>query len=229
MRGPSAVKGMTADGSNAAKRGYLREMGVPILFGAVVLLVSATLLLGANISALRASLNWMDHSQKVLVELSKLEGAVLSNEMTVRGLALTQDKRFVEFHQREAQRSREALTALHMLMLKEPYRKAQFDGVEKSIEQHLAIFGNLVEPGLNTPKSVAEAILDPDVRENMRLVRTGIAQLRDAESRDLSDRLHDVTNQLLRAFFLAVGIIISAFVFGGFGVWAAQLKGPLKS
>ena len=77
------------DGGTAAKHVHLREMGVPILFGAAVLLVSATLLLSANISALRGNLSRIALSQNVLTQIADIESGMLGNELTVRGYALT--------------------------------------------------------------------------------------------------------------------------------------------
>lgn len=224
MGGPIVVSGVAAPG--AAKRGHLRELGLPTLFGAVVLLVSATLLLAANISALRGNLAWMDHSQRVLTNLDTLEAAVLSEELTVRGYALTGDARFIGFQQNERARSRQALAALKTLALIEHSRAAEFDAVRQNSSKHLELFGNLAITGPDRAAVVARAILDPGVRENMRQTRRAMETLRTAEITDLGVRQRDITNQLVRAFFLAVGIVIAAFVLGGVGVWAAQLKAP---
>lgn len=201
-------------------------MGLPILFGAVVLLVSATLLLGANITALRDNLTSIDHSQRVLTELAKLEAALLSDEMTVRGYALTKDPRFIAFQNSEQTRCRVSLAALDALMSKESGRADDYRKISSDIRWHIGKFGSLLAPGKDATQTVSAAILDPVVRANMRSTRDGIRYLREAEIRDLSRRQTDLANQLIRAFFLAVGIIIAAFVLGAVGMWAALLKTP---
>lgn len=216
----------TAAQSGAAKRGHLRELGLPTLFGAVVLLVSATLMLGANVSALRGNLASMDHAQRVLTNLDQLEASVLSEEMTVRGYALTGDARFLEYQQNERNRSRMSLAELKKLETAEGSRAAEFAAVERSTSQHREIFGSLPLNGPDRATVVARAIVDDGIRANMRATRRTMETLRTAELSDLSARQHDITNQLERAFFLAVGIIIAAFLLGGVGVWAALLKAP---
>ena len=213
-------------GRAATKRGHLREMGLPILFGAIVLLVSATLLLGVNISALRGNLDRMDHSQKVLNEIADLETGILGEEMIVRGYALTGDASFLRMQKSGERRRDIARNALLRLMAAEPQRAEQFRQVMLDVARHVEIFGKLSGIGPDRAQIVARAIVNPDVRSNMRRTRDGLAALRSQELRDLSAHQRDITNQLSRAFLLAMGIIIAAFLLGGVGVWTAQLKPP---
>lgn len=211
------------DAGAVTKRSHLRELGLPTMFGAVVLLVSATLLLGANISALRGNLKWIEHSQQVLNQIGVLEAAVLSEEMTVRGYALTGDKRFLQYQKEERGRCTRSLAELSRLAAAEGYRVADVRSLDHSVRRHMELFGGLTVDGPQRAAVVARAIVDPAVRENMRQTRQGLEQLREAELRDLGARQRDITGQLGRAFLLAVGIILAAFVLGGIGVWAAQL------
>jgi CHASE3 domain sensor protein len=212
----------------AAKRSHLRELGLPTLFGAAVLLVSATLLLGANVSALRGNLAWMDHSQQVLNQIDALETTILGDELSVRGYALTGDLRFRKFQQLERARSYNALAELQRLWKAEAYRNTAFRAVERDIERHLVTFGKLGEVRADSAQAVAHAIVDPDTRANMKRVRNGLAALRGAEMRDFAARQRVITNQLARAFLLSVGIILAAFLLGGIGVWAALINGPKR-
>lgn len=198
------------------------------MFGAVVLLVSATLLLGANISALRGNLAWMDHSQRVLNQIAILETTDLGEELTIRGYALTGDSRFLDFQKQERGKCQAALAELHRLSAVESGRRAEFGFVERTVRQHLDMFGNLPIHGADRAEVVARAIVDPAVRAHMRRTRNGLVSLRAAELSDLASRQRAVTDQLGRAFFLALGIILAAFLLGGAGVWAAQIKGPRR-
>lgn len=203
-------------------------MGLPILFGAVVLLVSAALLLGANIAALRGNLAWMDHSQQVLNQIADLETGVLGEEMIVRGYALTGDGSFLWMQKSGERRRNIARATLIRLMAAEPQRAEEFRQVLQDITRHTEIFGKLSGIGPDRAQIVARAIVNSDVRSNMRRTRDGLAALRAAEMRDFATRQRDITNQLARAFFLAVGIIVTAFLLGGIGVWAAQIKAPRR-
>lgn len=217
-----------AQAGAAAKRGYLHDLGLPIMFGAVVLLVSATLLLGANISAVRANLAQIAHAQQVVNTISELETGMLSDEMVVRSYALTGDPSFMRVRQFGGASRERARRDLTRLMATEPKRVDAVRQVMADIARHVEIFDSLGGNGPDKAGIVARAIVNPDVRDNMRRVRTGLRQLRTAELTDLGARQRDVTEQLGKAFFLAIGIIITAFVLGGIGIWAAQLAHPHK-
>lgn len=204
-----------------AKRGHLRDLGLPTVFGAIVLFVSATLLLGVNVSALRDNLKWMEHAQKVLMGMADVETGILGDELTVRGYALTGDKRFLVFQKLERAKSLKAANELTALTAAEPEHAAQFRQVRRDFDRHMQIFGNLAGKG---PDIVAKAIVDPEVRANMRRSRNGLAALRAAEVHDLGERQREMTSQISRAFVLAVGIIVAAFVLGGFGLVATQFR-----
>jgi CHASE3 domain sensor protein len=201
-------------------------MGLPTMFGAIVLLVSATLMLGANISALRANLVWLKHSQQVLSQVDILEAAMLSEELTVRGYALTGDQRFSRYQQDERGRCRAALAELSRLAAADERRAPEFAAVQRYNTEHLAVFGKFANIGPNHAAVVAAAIVDPAVRENMRRTRKSIEALRAAALNDLAERQRAITDQIGRAFFLGVGIIVAAFLLGGVGLWTAQLKAP---
>lgn len=207
------------------KRGHLRELGLPTIFGAVVLFASATLLLAVNVSALRENLKWMEHAQKVLMCIADVETGILGDELTVRGYALTGDKRFLHFQELERAKSLKAANELIALTAAEPDHAGHFLKVRRDLDRHMQIFGELTGKG---PEIVSRAIVDPGIRANMRRTRNGLAALRAEEVRDLGERQRAMTAQITRAFLLAVGIIIAAFVLGGFGLVAAQLRFSLR-
>jgi CHASE3 domain sensor protein len=201
------------------RRKPLKELGLPIIFGAVVLFASALMLLSVNISALRANLGRIEHSQQVLMQNAELETGILGDELTVRGYGLTRDARFLRFQERERARSQRALDALTRLMAADPERSKLFQTVRRDVVEHMANYGKLRGAAADV---VAKAIVDPAIRANMRRTRDGLAALRSAEVRDLGDRQREMTGQITFAFLLAIGIILAAFVLGGFGVLASQ-------
>jgi CHASE3 domain sensor protein len=223
------VVSVTAEhGGSTAKDRHLREMGVPILFGAVVLLVSATLLLGANVSALRGNLNRIKLSQDVLIRISDIESAMLGNELTVRGYALTGHQSFLQLEKGGNVRRDKAISDLTRLMTQEPQQALKFRNAMQAVDQHKANFGKLSGIGPDRAAIVAQAIIDPEIRANSYRTRNLLRDLRTAELGDVAARQREMTGQISRAFFLAVGIIVAAFLLGGIGVWMAQINGPLK-
>lgn len=213
---------------NEAKRGYLRELGLPTIFGALVLFVSAALLLGVNIQALRDNLKWMEHAQRVLMQISNLETGILGDELTVRGYALTGDQRFLEFQRLERAKAKLAADELTMLTAAEPEHAEQYRRVRRDFDRHMEIFGALAGSGPDKAEVVSRAIIDPAIRANMKRTRNGLAALRAAEVRDLGERQVEMTTQISRAFLLSLAITIAAFVLGGIGLMASQLRVSLR-
>lgn len=196
---------------------------MPILFGAIVLLVSATLMLGVNISALRGSLDGMEHSQQVLNNVATLENGLMGYELTVRGYALTGDPSFISMQKAGAARRQKAIANLTRLVTHDSDHVGALHSALAGIERHTATYEKLAGTGASQVAIVAKTILDPAVRANTLRTRTSLAYLRDTEMRKLADRQRDITSQLFRAFFLAITIIVAAFLLGGIGVWASQI------
>jgi len=211
---------------SSGRHNHLRELGLPTLFGAIVLLGSATLLLFANVSALRGNLRSIEHSQHVLLRLADLEAAMLSNEMTVRGYALTGDPRFIRYQKTELAKCEAARAELLRLSADEPQRAAEYQSVMQDVALNIATFAKLSGDGPDKAQIVARAIVDPATRAAMRKPRQGLIDLRTQEVHDLGERQRLMADQITRAFLLAAGIILVAFVLGGIGVWAARLQSP---
>jgi CHASE3 domain sensor protein len=223
LRGTDVASVTAIDVGERTKHGHLRELGMPILFGAVVLLVSATLMLGANISALRGNLASMDHSQQMLAQISQLELERLGLELTVRGYALTGDKLFQKIQSEVDGRRETALARMDRLVRENPAHAPQYNKLMADLRTHAATFDGMMQLGPDRAALVAKVIVDPEMRVWKYRIRDDLAHLRALELGDIADHQRDITSQLFRAFFLAVAIIVAAFLLGGFGVWAAQI------
>lgn len=215
-------------GASASRLRYLREMGLPTLFGAIVLLGSAALLLFANVTALHSNMDAIRLSQKVLAQVANLETGIQGEELAIRGYALTGDGRFLDFQDYHRKQTEDALTVLQPLMASDPRRAAQYRQVSGSVKAHLEIFGKLRGNGPDRASVVAKAIVDPPLRRNMQDVREELSALRETEVNYLGSREGQMTNQITRAFELAIGIMVAAFVLGGLGVWIARLQFPQR-
>lgn len=206
-----------------ARRGHLRELGLPTIFGAAVLFVSATLLLGVNISALQDNLSLLQHCQEVLSNVTTLETAIMGDEMTVRGYALTGDKRFLEYQDNEHLKAVLAMRALDRLTESESEHAKLNAEVRNNVVRHLAIFGALKGSGPEKAALVAKAAIDPNIRAITGRARRGLAELRSQEQAKLAARQREMAAQISRAYFLSIGIILAAVLLGGFGLLASQL------
>jgi CHASE3 domain sensor protein len=205
------------------RQGYLRQIGTPTLIGSVVLLISALLLLGANVSALRNSFAWVQRTDDVLVQLSEVELRLVGNELTVRGFALTDDPVFLTYQKSEQDQMAAAMGKLTALIAEEPSQSNRFAVLRGLVDKRMAHFAYLTSLGPGHAQEVAMAIRDPGKRAVMRAARAQVIAMRNEELKLLANRQAAVAQQSTRAYQLAIGIVILAFVFGGLGLAFAQI------
>ena len=84
-------------------------------------------------------------------------------------------------------------------------------------------FAYLTSLGPGHAPDVAVAIRDPAKREVMRAARAQVIAMRNEELKLLANRQAAVAQQSTRAYQLAIGIVLLAFVFGGLGLAFAQI------
>jgi CHASE3 domain sensor protein len=205
------------------RQGYLRQIGTPTLIGSVVLLICALLLLGANVSALRNSFTWVQRTDDVLVQLSEVETRLVANELTVRGFALTDDPVFLTYQKSEQDQMAAAMVKLTTLIAEEPSQASRFAVLRGLVDKRLTHFAYLTSLGPSHAQDVAVAIRDPQKRAVMRAARAQVITMRNEELKLLANRQAAVAQQSTRAYQLAIGIVLLAFVFGGLGLAFAQI------
>ena len=210
------------------KRGILGELGLPALLGAAVLFFSAMMLLGVNISAMRGNLVWIEHAQKILMEISEAEAGVVGDELTVRSYALTGDPRFLRYQKIEREKLTTSLARLETLAAAEPDGVARMRKIHGYVLKHMDLYASITGLGPDKASVVAKVINDDARRQIMFTLRGALRDYRADEMRKLGDRQHSLTQQLSQAFILAIGIIVAAFVLGGIGLVISQLRIPTK-
>jgi CHASE3 domain sensor protein len=218
-------RNMTAAGP---RQRHLRELGVPVLFGAAVLFLSGTLLLSENISAMQDDLALIGHTQKVLRQISALEFSLTGEELTVRSYALTGDPRFLRYQKNERRRTQQAIAELGRLSLSGADEPIHYQRIRAAAARHAVLFDSLSGKGPARAGEVARAILDEDLRAVVRSPKMELAALRACEVRRLGYRQDALTAQLMHAFLLSIGIILAAFLLAGVGLMAARIRLPAK-
>ena len=213
---------------HAYKRGVLRELGLPALFGAAVLFFSAAMLLGVNISAMRGNLAWIEHTQKILLEISVAEAGVVGDELTVRSYALTGDPRFLVYQRTERQKLTRAGAQLESLAALEPGGAERMRKIHAYVVRHMALYASITGLGPDKASIVGGVINDDSKRAIMFTLRGALVSYRADEMRILGERQHNLTQQLSQAFVLAIGIIFAAFVLGGIGLLISQFQIPAR-
>lgn len=211
---------------NERRSHILRELGLPVLFGAAVLLFSATMLLGVNISSVRSNVEWIQKNQQILLGVSEAEAGVVGEQLTVRSYALTGNPRFLKYQLTERLRTALAMTSIEALAASDPGEAAQVHKLRALVDAHMALWQRFRGVGPDRAQILAKAIDDDKLREVMLGTRKALAEYRTDKVRAISERQAMLTNDLQRAFFLSVGIIVVAFLLGAAGVAAAQFRIP---
>jgi CHASE3 domain sensor protein len=199
------------------QRGYLRQIGTPVLFAAVVLLLSGVLLLSANVAALRKSSAFVDRTNHTLLQIAEVDARLVGVEMTVRGYALTDDPAFLEYQNNERARLKIAMDKLAPLIADEASQTSGFSRLQVVVAKRLALYAYLSGLGPGHAKAVAAAITDKAKRRGMIEARATLNAMRDRQLQFLAERQATASLQAGRTYELAIGIVVLAFVFSALG------------
>jgi hypothetical protein len=151
----------------------------------------------------------------------------VGEQLTVRSYALTGDARFLRYQDAERRKLATAMSDMTRLTADDAADAARVRGLRTLVDQHTAVWTGLRGIGPDRAALLGKAIVDHNLRKVMLGTRKALATYRADKVRSISERQVMLTRQLSRAFFLAVGIIIAAFLLGVAGVAAAQFRLPL--
>jgi two-component system, LuxR family, sensor kinase FixL len=199
------------------QHGHLRQAGTSCLFGAVVLLLSGMMLLGANVSKLRDSYNWIQRSNAVLLQIAEVDAKLVGVEMTVRGYALTDDPAFLRYQKYEREHVTAAMDKLAALIGADASHAASFGLLKSLVAKRLALYTYLSGLGPGHAQEVAAAIRDPAKRDDMLNARVLLVHFRDQEMRLLAERQNAAAEQAAGSYELAFVIVVLAFVLSAMG------------
>lgn len=204
------------------QRGHLREMAPPTLVGAVALLISAVILLGANVSVMRRNFDWVQQADDVLLQISAVESGVIGDELSVRGYALTDDPQFLAYQRANRRSAANSMKKLGALVASDGSQAARYRQLQRIIARHADIFGTLTSLGPGHALAVASAIVDKGNRAVMDEMRAQIASFRADELLLLKERQAAAAEQASRSYATAMVIVVAAFLLGALGVVMSQ-------
>ena len=161
-------------------------MSSVLVFG-LALLVVAVLALGVNLTRLRDSFHWVDHTNTVLRSASDIERAVLEAQAAERGYLLTSESSFLDSYNRSADDIQKSIAALGTQLSYNPGQLLLLNELSTTIEATLAEYKRIV--GLGPAHS--KEILAPGKggpRQLMSQTLEQIAQFRQNELALLEQR-----------------------------------------
>ena len=198
-------------------RGLLREVGLPMLLAAAVLLFSAMVLFGDNISELRRTNTGVQRTNAALLDLAEINTLAMGIDMTVRGYALTDDPVFLVYETDNRTRLHIAVDHFASLVRDEPGWPSRIAALRKLIAKQEAVFLTLSALGPGHVREVGAAITDPVKRQARYDVQNTLTRMRMDEMTLLSSLQEKAEGQMRRTNYIAFGIVILAFSAGVLG------------
>lgn len=195
----------------------LRELGMSVLFAAVVLFVAAMAMLSRNVSQITETYGWVEKSNTILQRLYAVELKIAGVEMTVRGYALTSNPMFVRLHQQNHDKLLSATKVLGDLVESEPALQADYDKLRMLVLQHDTLYASLIALGPGHQDIVAEVITNPSKRQPRTMAVAILNKMRAREQGLLAERQSAAEHKAKSTYRLAISIAGLAFLAGTLG------------
>lgn len=206
--------------------GHLRQAGIEIIAGAVALLIAGMVLTSANMSELRAINIRTQNANAALRQVAEVNNMAIGIEMSVRGLALTDDPIFRDYLLSNEDDLRKAVNALTRLVADVPQEDGNIAKLHTLSERHIAIYDRLSLAQPDRAGAVSDAIVDPTTREvRYRLLKT-LYSIRDDELKLLGQRQIEAERKVRQTFILSFGIVLLAFVLATIGLGLIRGERP---
>ena len=126
-----------------------------LVAAAIALFVIAAFALAFNLTRLRESFGWVEHTSEVLRNISSSERALLEAESSERGYLLTAEGSYLESYKRSRASLLTGLETLRQLVSDNPPQIRRLDELRTSIDARLAELAQVIELG---PSHADEAL-----------------------------------------------------------------------
>jgi two-component system, LuxR family, sensor kinase FixL len=193
---------------------------VPLLLGiSLSLLVAAAIALTVNLTRLRDSFAWVDHTNEVLLQISDIERALLTAESGERGYLLTGENSYVESHNRVQTAMPGLLAGLETLISDNPAQTQRLVQLRPSIEARLAEFKQAVELGPSRLNEALAILTTARSRQLTPQIERGLEQLRQAETGLLKQRQTDADRVTALITFFASALALLGLLSAAVGAY----------
>ena len=200
------------------RRVPLRSRVFVLMAAALTLAVLAALTLSVNLSRLRESFTWVQHTNQVLREISAVERALLEAESAERGYLLVGEESYLANYDRSRDEIPRLLIELRGLISDNPVQTRRLDELRTDIEARLDEFKQAIELG---PARLTEALailktarftqLTPQIEEKL-------SELRQTELSLLEERQQEADRSAVLSTFSAIAFSIFALLSAAIGI-----------
>jgi CHASE3 domain sensor protein len=197
--------------------GLFRELGVPALVVSLVLFVSAMTLLGANVSELRSGYARMQQTNTALLQIAMVNADILRVEMTVRGYTLSGDPSYLSWLKKTNDGLQKRLIILEKLAGDDPDERADAVMLKKLLDAHATYFERMAQMALTDRDRVVTEMVDYSKKVKRRPIENLLTDMRNDETRRLSEQQHDAETRVVNAYRNALAISLLALLLGAIG------------
>jgi two-component system, LuxR family, sensor kinase FixL len=193
----------------------------------LALFVGAAVALNLNLSRLRDSFAWVEHTNEVLRDISACERALLEAESGERGYLLTGDSSYLDSYNRSQAQIARIPDLLRQLVSDNPDQTRRLDDLNQSINARLEEFQHAIEAG---PGRLNDALAILTTARSTRLtpqIEDEIAQFRQVELSLLDERQQNADRAAVMATFFAGATGILALLSAAVGAHLVQRQRDL--
>ena len=200
------------------RRVPLRSRVFVLMAAALTLAVLAALTLSVNLSRLRESFTWVQHTNQVLREISAVERALLEAESAERGYLLVGEESYLANYDRSRDEIPRLLIELRGLISDNPVQTRRLDELRTDIEARLDEFKQAIELG---PARLTEALAILKTAQFTQLtpqIEEKLSELRQTELSLLEERQQEADRSAVLSTFSAIAFSIFALLSAAIGI-----------
>ena len=198
-------------------RGLLHELGIPALVASLVLFVCAMTLSEANISEMRSGYARVQQTNEALLQIAMVNNDILRDDMVVRGFALSGDPIYLKWQKMAKDSMRTRLGTLEKLLADDPDLRVDIVALKELVAAHIAYFDRLSQMVPTDRDRVIAEIVDYGKKVKRRPIETLLVDMRNDETRRLSELQYDAEMRVVGAYRYAIAISSLALLLGAFG------------
>jgi two-component system sensor kinase FixL len=195
-----------------------------LLAFALVLFAIAAIFLGVNLTRLRQSFTYVQHTNEVLRNLAAAERQLLTAESGERGFLLTGEASYLNAYAQARDSLPGTLATLRQLTSDNPAQTARLDDLRASIDARLAEFAEVVVLGPSRLQDALAILSTARSRQLTPLIEARLGELRDAELSQLDERQRNVDRSAVLATVSTGAMVILALLCAALGAYLLERR-----
>jgi CHASE3 domain sensor protein len=183
---------------------------------ALALFVGAAVAVNLNLSRLKETFAWVEHTNEVLRNISASERALLEAESGERGYLLTGERSYLDGYNRSQVQIPKLLDLLTQLVSDNPDQTQRLDDLRRSINARLEEFRQAIEAGPGQLNDALAILTTARSRQLTPQIEDKFAEFRRTELSLLEERQQNADHSAVPATFFAGATGILALLSAAF-------------